>query len=170
MNTMADTQTTILGLFARRKEIGYAVMRGGVLHRYGVTRIRAKGNGHEFAKAVLRCLCKLLACIESEGLVVVEQLSPSLKAPHPKADIPHIVKHAVEGVYGFTEIRLASVKQHWCDDPKATHHTLTEAILARYVALSRHVQEAKRYKAKYWEKAIIAVGLAETAAFAFQSQ
>jgi len=158
---MTHTPSAVLGLFARRKEIGYAIMREGVLYRYGVMRIRAKGNGHEFAKAVLRSLCKLLTCIGSDGLIVLEQLSPSPKAPKPKADIPHIVKHFVEGVYGLVEIPLAEVKQHWCDDPNGTHDALAEAILPRYPVFSRHLQDAKRYKANYWEKAIIAVGLAE---------
>jgi len=166
---MTHTPTPVLGLFARRKEIGYAVMRGGVLYRYGVMRIRAKGNGHEFAKAVLRSLCKLLTCIGSDGLIVLEQLSPSPKAPKPKADIPRIVKHFVEGVYVVTEIPLALVKQHGCDDPNATHHALVEAILPRYPVFSRHLQNAKPYKANYWEKAIIAVGLAEAASLQLQA-
>ncbi len=89
--------TFLLALFARRKEIGFALMDNGEIYRYGVKRIRAKGSGYDFAHAVAKSLWPLLELIATEGVVVIEEVSVSRRPPKPKADIPHIVKHFVEG-------------------------------------------------------------------------
>lgn len=155
--------TNLLALFARRKELGFALMDNGEIYRYGVKRIRAKGSGHVFVEAVVKSFSPLLELMGTEGVVVIEAVSASRKPPKPKADIPHLVKRFVEGIYPVMEIPLSDVKRFWCGEPNITHRALALAIVQRYPVLESVISGAKAYKARYWEKAVIAVGLAEVA-------
>jgi len=154
----------ILALFARGREIGFVLINNGTVYRYGVKTIKGnKKRGQVFVKCVEKALFPLLENLETDGAVVIEQRERLGRKNASKTTILHILKRFVEDVYPLQEISLSEVKQSICAYKKATHQELIETIVRRYPTFLSKIKGVAREKARYWEKVLMALALAEVA-------
>ena len=158
---MNQTQKTIIALFARSRDIGFVILLHGKLFRYGVRTIRDKRQGPAFFQQVGKSMLWFLEMISPPGVVVIERVE-ARQHQHGKLTqaIPHVVEQFVEDVYPLKTLSLAEVKQRLCADKNATHDSLIETVTRRYPHFVPYVKGVTRYKAKYWEKVLIALALA----------
>jgi len=157
--TMNQRPIDMLALFARKREIGFVLFLNGVMYRYGVKTIRGK-RGQVFAKCVEKALFPLLETL-GDGVIVIERRERIGKGSSYKPTIPNILKRFVKDVYPLREISLSEVKQSICDYKKATHQELIETIVQRYPTFLSKIKGVTPEKAKYWEKVLMALALAE---------
>jgi len=154
----------ILALFARGREIGFVLINNGTVYRYGVKTTKGnKKRGQVFVKCVEKALFPLLETLGDEGVIVIERRERLGRGGVAKTTIPHILKRFVKDVYPLQEISLSEVKQSICNYKKATHQELIETIVRRYPTFLSKIKGVAHEKARYWEKVLMALALAEVA-------
>ena len=153
--------TTIVSLFVRGREIGFAVIESGALVRYGIKTIKGRRRGPAFAGRVEKALSPVLDAPNSR--IVIERNSDASQQGALVKALPQIVKRLSKKGYALYSLPLREVKKRLCDTPKATHGQLSEVIAAQYPILWPLITGAEIRGAKYWEKVFIAVALAEVA-------
>ena len=156
------TQTGILALFARDREIGFVWLENGSLYRYGVKTIKGKRRGPGFYGRIGKAVKGLLEDLGPDGVVVVERVDGGGGGGGKQGGLaralPRVVKQFVEDVYPLMSVSLAEVKQSLCGSAKATHLELMEAVAQReQVFLS--LLDGKAQRRNYWKKVLMAWGL-----------
>ena len=157
------TQKQIIALFARGKSIGYVNLVNSEIYKYGVKTIREEKKSAVFFERVANSLEDLLETFVQSGVVVIERVDDLGRYGALTRAIPHVLKHSVHSGHSLMQISLGSVKQSLCDKKNASHQELIESIVHRYPIFLPLVKGVTPHKIKYWEKALMAVGLAEVA-------
>jgi len=158
---MQEKPIKILSLFARGKEIGFVIIEGGEILRYGVKTVKGKRNRPDFAKRVEKTIAPLLEIIDPKGLVVIERCSDVSKRGALCEAIGKISKLWKERGYILRFISLSEAKKRICGSRKATYRELIEVVVEEYPILRILSLNSKLKKTKYWQKVLIAMALAE---------
>ena len=152
-----QTAKNIIAIFARGREIGFVVIRGRKLRRWGVKTIRGERRGPAFAKSVEKALSSVLEQVGQTSVVVTErQASPRGALGRV---IPEVLRRWKKQEIQPRYISLSEVKRTLCANEKATHQELVEAVGEKYPILL-----ADQPQADYWQKVFIAVAMAEVRA------
>lgn len=151
---MKEPSKTIVALFARGREIGFAVLERGELVRYGVKSVKGTRHGSAFNERVKDTLSPLLA--PAEALIVTERIPATAK---PGA-LCAAVSRQLERRSNIRVLSVAEAKKRLCGNGKATHCDLAEAVAERYPILRPH-RMGNVQRVKYWERVFLAVALAD---------
>ncbi|MDA1193011.1 MAG: hypothetical protein O3A46_15155 [Candidatus Poribacteria bacterium] len=143
-------QTTI-GLFARGKEIGFAVVVNGEMTRYGVKTVTGKRTGADFRHRIASILDALTEAESSSWIILPDKASPGAlsRTVLRWAEAPRNAGHV-------RRVSMNDVKRLICGDPGATHRALSQTVVATYPILA--AASAKRDQPK--RRVLIAVALA----------
>ena len=160
---MKQPPTPIIAFFARGGGIGFALLDGGELRRYGVKTIEGRRRGAAFTRSIENALSPLLAMLGEGGLIVMERNSPASRRGALCRRMSQIANRWERRGYAVCPLSLSEAKRRMCERPKATHRVLVETIATRHPILRPLVTRASIQQFKYWERVFIAMALAEVA-------
>jgi hypothetical protein len=162
---MQPPSTPVAAFCARGREIGYVLMTGGRIMRYGVKTIKGKRQGREFYQRVARALMAVLERLTPRCLVVVENMPPRGKPGAVNQAIRMTMQAwEIEKRHRIRAISLKKAKRRICGQPTATHRDLAKRIIIRHPILSDLRCVLAAYRPLYWELVCMAAALAETPA------
>ena len=156
-----EYSSPITAFFARGKEVGFVCIKRGDLIDFGVKTIPGRRRGTTFMKRVEVALSPLLNTPERRSIIVVERMSKVSHTGGLCQALYQIAQHWKEAGYSVRFHSLAEVKQRLCDTSNVTHRELMEQVVERYAMLKGLVSDGKADKARYWEKVLMAMALAE---------
>jgi hypothetical protein len=153
----------IVAVFARGRELGFALFDGAELLRFGVRSIRGARRGATFEKRVADVLDALVRLAGSDARFVLEANPPPSAE---KGGLNRALRVAVEvrfdknAVYG---VSLADAKRLFYGCPSATQANLIAAVAERHPACRMPDAPLRPGVKPYGLAAILAVAFAETA-------
>jgi len=157
-----ENSSPITAFFARGKEVGFVCVKRGDLIDFGVKTITGRRRGLGFAKRVEATLSPLLDDdSERRSIIVVERMSKVSHTGGLCQALYPIAQHWKEAGYSVRFHSLAEVKGRLCDTSNVTHRELMEEVVERHAMLKGLVSDGKADKARYWEKVLMAMALAE---------
>lgn len=158
---MKNDPTTIISFFARGREIGFVVIEGGQVVRYGVKTIKGKRQGSDSIRSVERALWPLIETLESQGMIVVERHSASSRTGILCQVMGILAKRWKRAGYPTSIVSLETVKRSLCETRKAKHIDILKVMMERYPFFRPLIPQPKAAKAKYWKKVLLALALAD---------
>ena len=156
-----ENSSPITAFFARGREVGFVCIKRGDLIDFGVKTITGRRRGITFMKRVEVALSPLLDTPEGHGVIIVERISKASCAGGLCQALYPIAQHWKEAGYSVRFHSLAEVKGRLCDTSNVTHRELMEEVVERHAMLKGLVSDGKADKARYWEKVLMAMALAE---------
>ena len=152
---MKQPPKIIIALFARGREIGYAVLEGGELTRYGVKTIRGRRKGAAFQRTVEATASSLLADASKDAVNVFEKHDARTRL----GGLAQALSRYAERWEGRTLLlSTAQAKAALCGTRKATHAALASATAERYPIIEmgkppqRHAAMAVAFADAAWRR------------------
>ena len=130
---MGKEPATIVALFARGRDLSYAVFHEGVLIRFGMKSIRGKRRGTSFQRAVADAIIPLLGSSPSP-IVVMERSGNESRLGALYRTLSRLQAWGCKKEC-ICLVSLSEAKNRWCGSTRATHDQLQEAVLSRHAAL-----------------------------------
>ena len=123
----------IVALFARGRDLSYAVFHEGELVRFGMKSIRGKRRGARFRRAVTDAVAPLLE-IASSPVIVIEPVDDTSRLGALPRTLACLPNHGPRK-RGVRFVSLRDAKARWCGNPRATHRELRDAMFSRHAVL-----------------------------------
>jgi hypothetical protein len=158
---MNRSPASIVAVFARGRELGFALFDGAELLRFGVRSIRGSRRGATFEKRVADVLDALVRFDGSNVWLVVETDPPSAAE---KGGLNRALRVAVEvrmdenACHG---VSLADAKRLLCGSPSATQADLIATVAERHPVCRMPDAPPRPGVKPYGLAAVLAVALAE---------
>ena len=154
--------TSTVALFARGREIGFVILDGRTITRYGVKTIKGKKQGSDLTRRVERVLAPVLAMAGSHGLIVVERdVNLSRKGMLCKA-VHRLSEQWRRRGYWVASVSWKEVRERLCECREVTQYQVSFAVVyQRHPLLWPLVKRSTVQQTKYWKKVLLAAALAE---------
>lgn len=122
----------ILGLFARGREIGYALLVAdtGELVRFGVKTIRGRRKGKEFVRAVEKALAPLIPT--ADWVVMEDTRLVRQKLGGLCRELTTLAERWKQDKICFRRVALSNAKQFFCADKQTSQRELTSRAEERF--------------------------------------
>lgn len=130
---MTKLSGTLIALFARNRELAYAVFDGTELIRFGIKTIRGRRRGRGFEEAIRRAVAAILRDVD-EPLVVLERADDRRRQGGLPRALPSVIASVI-APRRIRTVRLSDAKRRFCDHPDTTRGELCETISDRHPVL-----------------------------------
>ena len=155
---MKRAYTKQLSLIGRGKEVGFALIHGKHLLRYGIKTLPGKRGGLVYVQRVEQLLGTLLTMAGPQVNIIAEDVSCIPGQGALRQAIYHTAQRWQRAGYSVCFLSLSEVKSVLCGDTDATHRVLMDAVLRDMAGLSKLIPRTSA--SAYWDKALLALTLA----------